>query len=365
MPQLSIVVPTFRERDNVGELVSRLHAVLDRVVDWEVVFVDDDSPDGTAEAVRAMAQADPRVRVLHRFGRRGLSSACAEGILATSSPVCAVMDADLQHDERVLPRMLEVLREKAADVVVGSRYVAGGSTGTWEGARRTGSVYATKLAAMAVKTELTDPMSGFFMLRREVLHEALPRMSNVGFKILLDILASVPHPLRVEEVPYTFRTRHAGESKLDTLVAWEYLVLLADKMFGGVVPVRFLLFSVIGAVGILTHMAVLVTLFRGLGVTFAWSQAAATLVAMTGNYLLNNLLTYRDRRLRGWGLLWGWVTFTLACGIGAVANVGVASYIFSWRQVAWVPAALAGILISSVWNYAVSAIFTWNAPRAA
>jgi len=208
-------------------------------------------------------------------------------------------------------------------------------------------------------------MSGYFLLRAETLRADAHRLSGVGFKILLDILASVPRPLRVEEVPYTFRTRHAGESKLDTLVAWEYLVLLADKVFGGVVPVRFLLFSVIGGVGILTHMAVLITLFRAVGVGFAWSQAAATLVAMTGNFLLNNLLTYRDRRLRGWRLLWGWVTFTLACGIGAVANVGVASFIFNWRQVAWMPAALAGILISSVWNYAVSAIFTWNAPRQA
>jgi dolichol-phosphate mannosyltransferase len=363
MPTLSVVVPTFRERENVGELVSRLHAVLDEVVDWEVVFVDDDSPDGTAAALRAMAQANGRVRVLHRFGRRGLSSACEEGILATSSPICAVMDADLQHDERLLPRMLQVLRETSADVVVGSRYVEGGSTGEWDETRRARSRYATRLAALATKTQLSDPMSGFFMLRREVFHEALPKLSSVGFKILLDILASVPRRLRVEEVPYTFRARNAGESKLDTLVAWEYLVLLADKMFGGVVPVRFLLFSVIGGVGIVTHMAVLVTLFRGMRVSFAWSQAAATLVAMTGNFLLNNLLTYRDRRLRGWRLLRGWTTFTLACGIGAVANVGVAAYIFNWRHVAWVPAALAGILISSVWNYAVSAIFTWNAPH--
>jgi dolichol-phosphate mannosyltransferase len=363
MPALSIVVPTFRERDNVGELVSRLHGVLDAVADWEVVFVDDDSPDGTADAVRAVAQQDPRVRLLHRAGRRGLSSACEEGILATSSPICAVMDADLQHDEGVLPRMLAVLRDTPADLVVGSRYVAGGSTGDWDEARRARSRHATRLAALVVKTELSDPMSGFFMLRREVFHEALPRLSSVGFKILLDILASVPRPLRVEEVPYTFRARRAGESKLDTLVAWEYVVLLADKLFGRVVPVRFLLFSVIGGVGILTHMAVLITLFRVGGVGFTWSQAAATLAAMTGNFFLNNLLTYRDRRLRGRALLRGWATFALACGIGAVANVGVASYIFNLRQVAWMPAALAGILISSVWNYAVSATFTWSGPR--
>ena len=366
MPALSVVVPTFNERGNIAELVARLHSVLDPVVDWEVVFVDDDSPDGTANVVRDLAQNDPRVRCIHRFRRRGLSSACIEGVLSTSSPVCAVMDADLQHDERVLPRMLDTLTSEGVDVVVGSRYVAGGSTGEWAGARLAGSRLATRLAHMVLGSDLSDPMSGFFLFRRESMHEALPRLSSIGFKILLDFLASAPTSLRVKEVPYTFRTRHAGESKLDSTVAWEYLMLLADKAFGAYIPARFLVFSLVGGFGVVIHMLTLVALFRGWGVGFATSQAVATLVAMTGNYLINNALTYRDRRLRGWRLAWGWVTFTLACGIGAIANVGVAAYIFNWRQVAWIPAAFAGILISSVWNYAVSSIFTWRiSPRAA
>lgn len=366
MPELSIIVPSFNERENVAALVSKLHLALDTVADWEVVFVDDDSPDGTAGLVRGLAQADPRVRCVHRFGRRGLSSACVEGVLSTSSPLCAIMDADLQHDERVLPEMVRSLRADDVDLVLGSRYTTGGSTGEWGGTRLAGSRAATRLAQVVVKTPVSDPMSGFFMFRREAFHEALPRLSSIGFKILLDLLASSPTPLRVREVPYTFRPRHAGASKLDTLVAWEYLMLLADKSFGAYVPVRFLVFSLVGGIGVLTHMLVLTLLFRGLGVGFAASQATATLVAMTGNYLINNALTYRDRRLHGWRLVTGWISFTLACSIGAAANVGVAAYIFNLRQVAWVPAALAGVLISSVWNYAVSAAFTWRStPRPA
>ena len=359
---LAIVVPTVNERDNVRELVRRLDESLTGIA-WEVVFVDDSSPDGTAEAVRALAREDARVRCVQRFGRRGLSSACIEGVLATSSPYCAVMDADLQHDERLLPEMLRTLERGGVDLVVGSRYAEGGSTGAWSGGRLAGSRAASWLARAVLGADVHDPLSGFFMLRREVFHAALPRLSGIGFKILLDVLTSSPGPLRTRELPYEFRPRLAGETKLDTLVVWEYLMLVADKLVGRVVPVRFLLFSLIGALGVVTHMVTLAVLFRGYGTSFAAGQAVATYAAMTGNFLLNNWFTYRDRRLRGWGLAWGWASFALVCSVGALANVGIASYVYNYRYVGWVPAALAGVVISSVWNYAASALFTWGAPR--
>ncbi len=361
MPELSVIVPAFNESETVRELVGRLDIAL-RGVDWEVVFVDDSSPDGTADVVRDLAQEDRRVRGLQRYGRRGLSSACIEGLLSTSSPWCAVMDADLQHDERLLPDMLALLRTGDADVVVGTRYAHGGSTGEWSRKRRVASRAATRLTQALVGTTLSDPMSGFFALRRDVLHHALPRLSGVGFKILLDLLASAPSAPRVREVPYTFRPRFAGESKLDSMVAWEFLMLLGDKWVGHIIPVRFLLFSLIGALGVVVHMATVAAGLSWVGATFTTSQAVATLVAMSSNYLLNNMLTYRDLRLRGLRLLWGWLTFALACGIGAMANVGVSSYIYEVRNTGWAPAALAGIVISSVWNYVASGVVTWR-PR--
>jgi dolichol-phosphate mannosyltransferase len=362
MPELAIIVPVFNERDNVAELVARLHDCL-RDDSWEVVFVDDSSPDGTANMVREIAQRDAQVRCLQRHGRRGLASACIEGMLSTSAPFCAVMDADLQHDERILPRIIEILRTGEADLVVGSRYVAGGSTGHWSGMRRAGSRIATRLAHSIIKTDVSDPMSGFFALRREILHDALPALSGVGFKILLDVLASTPTPLRVAEVPYVFGERRSGESKLDSLVAWEFFVLLADKRLGHRVPWRFMLVALVGSIGVLLHMMVVAMGLQWFGMTFAVSQAIATMVAMTSHYLLNNLFTHRDRRLGGRRLARGWVTFALACSVGAVANVVISSYIFNAQIAGWASAALSGALVSSVWNYGASSVLAWRAAR--
>lgn len=366
-PELSVIVPTYNERDNVEELTKRLDACLSGVR-WEVIFVDDDSPDGTAGKVRELAQADARVRLVHRINRRGLSSACVEGMLASSAPYLAVMDGDLQHDESILEDMLAALKNEDFDVVVGSRYVEGGSTGEWASERELISRFATRLSRLIIKIELDDPMSGYFALKREVLHEAAGHLSGLGFKILLDLVASARRALRVKELPYTFRSRLRGESKLDISVAWEYLMMILDKSLGSYVPVRFVPFAFIGGIGVFVHMAVLWVLFRLLELSFITGQTTATLVAMTTNFLMNNALTYRDRRLRGRSLLRGWFSFTLACSVGAVANVGIATYLFegdALGDVGWALSAFAGIIVGAVWNYAVTSVYTWNKPRAA
>jgi dolichol-phosphate mannosyltransferase len=360
-PELSVIVPTFNERENVGELVARLEQCLEGLR-WEVLFVDDDSPDGTSDLARELAREDRRVRCIQRIGRRGLSTACIEGMLATSAPYLAVIDGDLQHDERLLPEMLAALRSEDLDVVVGSRYVAGGGVGDWDERRAAISRFATRVGQRVIQADLTDPMSGFFMIRRDAFHGAARRVSGLGFKILMDLFASSPEPLKFKELPYEFRTRQAGESKLDSQAAWEFGMLLADKTVGRWIPVRFLAFSAVGGIGVVSHFAVLTLLFKGLGAGFVLSQAAATLVAMTGNFVLNNLLTYRDQRLRRWQWLRGWLSFNLVCGVGALANVGIASYLFA-RDTFWILSAVAGIVVGAVWNYAVTAVYTWNRPR--
>jgi dolichol-phosphate mannosyltransferase len=359
--QLAIVVPTFNESQNVGLLVDLVDKALPGIP-WELVFVDDNSPDGTSEAVRNLALADARVRVIQRVGRRGLSSACVEGILATAAPVVAIMDADLQHDETILKAMFERIGQGDVDLVVGSRYVEGGGMGEWSESRIKMSQFATKLALRLTQTPISDPMSGFMMMRRDAFMRSLPHLSTVGFKILLDIAASAPTPLRVAEVPYTFRTRQHGESKLDSLVLWEYVQLLLDKMIGHLIPVRFLSFAMVGGLGVFVHFAVLTFVLKGLGQPFGVSQAAATLVAISSNFFLNNMFTYRDQRLKGWGLLRGWITFNLVCAFGAAANVGVADWLFI-NKTYWAISALAGITVSVVWNYAMSAFFTWKKKR--
>ena len=361
MPEISVVVPTFSEAENVEELHTRLARSLEGE-DWELIIVDDDSPDGTAEVARRLAQRDHRVRCIQRIGRRGLSSAVVEGALSSSAPLVAVMDGDLQHDEAVLPALIGTMRAHGLDLAIGSRYAAGGSTGEWAGSRKWMSRFATRLARGLAPQDLSDPMSGFFVVRSSLVRESARRLSGYGYKILLDLIASAGRPLKHTEVPYVFRERSRGESKLDSLVMWEYLMLLADKRFGRIVPPRLVSFALVGGSGVAVHFAVLSVFYLGLAITFPLAQTAAALGAMTSNFFLNNLLTYRDRRLHGLGLLRGLLSFYVVCSLGALANIGVASYAFAQRT-QWAVSAVAGIVVGTLWNYLATARFTWRASR--
>ena len=359
--ELTVVVPTFNERGNIEPLVEKLERVL-AGISWEAIFVDDDSPDDTAAAVRDVARRKPYIRCLQRIGRRGLSTACIEGMLASAAPFVAVMDADLQHDEALLPAMLTALKSEELDIVVGSRYAAGGSLGEWDKSRARISDFAGRLARLVVKADLHDPMSGFFMLTRPAFESALRQLSGQGFKILLDIFASAEKPLAFKELPYQFRNRLHGESKLDAMVAWEYVLLLLDKLIGHVVPVRFALFALIGGLGLIVHLLVLGTSYKVFDVDFATAQTIAVMTAMTSNFFLNNWFTYRDRRLRGWRLLRGLISFYIVCSVGAIGNVGIAAYAFHADQSWWV-AGVVGAVVGAVWNYATSSVFTWRTKK--
>ena len=209
-PELSIVVPTFNERANVPILVERLSRLLPSA-DWEIVFVDDNSPDGTAAVARTIGETDSRVRCIRRFGRRGLAGACLEGMLASQARYLAVMDADLQHDEGLLVAMLDHLRTERADLVVASRYLSGGSAAGLSTQRSRMSRAANALVRYLLGIDLTDPMSGHFMMRRDAFEPLAAAISSQGFKILLDILATGRGQLRIVELPSTFRMRQHGE----------------------------------------------------------------------------------------------------------------------------------------------------------
>jgi len=356
--ELSVVVPTFRERGNVAELARRLDVALAGVA-WEAIFVDDNSPDGTAEAVKEIAARDPRIRCLRRVGRRGLAGACIEGMLSSAAPYVAVIDADLQHDEKVLPDMLAKLRSGEADLVAATRYIRGGSAASFSQSRGTISRLATKLTHRLVGTPLSDPMSGFFMMRRDRFDEIAPRLSPAGFKILLDIAATAGSRLRIAEQAYRFGERSEGESKFNIQIGVEFLGLLLAKMTGDLVDPRFIFFAIVGSIGLGVHLLVL---FAGLALTepFRAAQVIATLAAMTSNFLLNNELTYRDRRLKGFALIKGFVLFCALCSVGVLANVDLASWLYVERPIWWVAGAI-GAAMSVLWNYAMSTLFVWRA----
>lgn len=357
-PELSVIVPTFNERDNVTVLYRRLEATLVNVA-WEVVFVDDNSPDGTSDVVRELAQQDSRVRCIRRIGRRGLSGACIEGILASSAPYAAVIDADLQHDETQLPKMLLLLASDKADLVVGSRYIEGYKSEGFNKQRAGASALATEVARKMLRVEIADPMSGFFMVRRDRFEQVAPKLSVHGFKILLDLVASAQGNLRAVEIPYTFGARQHGESKLDSMVALDFLGLVLAKLTNDIVSLRFILFAMVGGIGLVVHLTTLFIALELFKAPFAEAQAAGAIVAMTSNFVLNNFLTYRDQRLRGFAILRGLIMFYIVCSVGLLANVGVAFSVYDQEPIWWL-AGLAGALMGVVWNYAMSGLFVWR-----
>jgi dolichol-phosphate mannosyltransferase len=364
-PEISVIVPTYNERENIAPLYHKLSRALAGTA-WEMIVVDDSSPDGTAAAARDLAQSFPNVRCIHRIGRRGLSSACIEGVQASAAPYFGVIDADHQHDETILPLMLKRVRD-GDDIAIGSRYAGGGSAGEGLSAHReAGSRLATRLAAMLTGTTVTDPMSGYFLMRREAFDEVAPRLSREGFKILLDIIVSTTRAfgrtgriIRLSEVPYAFRPRFAGESKMSPLIVVQFLGLLVSKVLGGVVPASFLLFAMVGGSGIVVHMAVLWLTHEQLGFSFPVAQLSATLVAMTTNFVLNNELTYADKRLKGRKFWLGLLSFYFVCSIGTLANVSIASWIYLADPNLYV-AGFLGALMSMVFNYSVTRVFTWR-----
>jgi dolichol-phosphate mannosyltransferase len=357
-PTLSIVIPTYNERGNIPTVVDRLRANLAGIT-WELIVVDDDSPDGTASLVKDIGATDSRVRCIRRLGRRGLSGACLEGILASQADFVAVMDGDLQHDEALLRPMLDLLRRDAANLVVATRYAEGATADGFSSYRARASRIATRFALRAFDLRLSDPMSGFFMLRRAIVDRFAEQLSTQGFKILLDIAITAHADLRIAELPYAFRPRHHGESKLDAGAALEYLGLVLAKASNDLISLRFVLFCFVGATGIAVHFAVLATSLYTIGLDFIWAQIAATMVAIASNFAINNALTYRDRRLKGWAYLGGLLGFYVISLVGVVSNIGVSDWLFSNAQKWWI-AGLTGAVIGVVWNYVVASLLVWR-----
>ncbi|MEO8243128.1 MAG: polyprenol monophosphomannose synthase [bacterium] len=361
MYELTVVIPTFNECENVVPMVALLTKALQGRA-WEAVFVDDDSPDGTADAVRAIGEIHANIRVLQRTGRRGLAGACIEGILSSTATYCAVIDADLQHDESRLPVMLDRLAEDAElDLVVGSRKVEGGDSATgFSALRKWGSDRATNLTRRALGISVTDPMSGFFMLRRSSFIAVSRDLQVTGFKILADMLAVSGGGWKVEEVPYSFRQRQFGDSKMDSAVALEFLGLLIARKLGGVLSIRFVLFGMVGLVGVVVQLAVVGLVLAVVPGAFTLAQTVGVIVAIANNFLLNNLLTYRDRALKGMALLKGLLSFYVVCSVGAVLNIGLARLVFGVVPV-WPLASAAGAVAGAAWNFGASSLFTWRA----
>lgn len=355
---VAIIIPTLNEVDNIRPLIASLDtALLARA--YELIFVDDWSSDGTAELILEIATQRTDIRLIRRFGRKGLSSAVIEGMLSTSAPIVAVLDADRQHDERILPELIDLVANGTADLAIGSRYMADGSTGDWQAKRVAISQFATSLARYFLPANVSDPMSGFFVIRRDKVEAAVPALSSTGFKVLLDLITSSPSPLKIAERPYHFRQRIAGESKLDSAVAIDFLFLIIDKAFRRFAPPRLIMFGAVGLLGVVVHLTMLRLSIDVVQASFAAAQTIAVVTAIAFNFTLNNAFTYRDRKLTGIRWFIGLLSFYVVCGFGAIANVGVGILVFS-NNPRWWLAGIAGAAVGSIWNFAASSFVTWR-----
>jgi dolichol-phosphate mannosyltransferase len=357
-PELAVVLPTFNECNNLPIIVERIARALDGK-DWEIIVVDDNSTDGTSALARRLGEQDRRIRCIRRIGRRGRSGACIEGALASQARNVAFIDADLQHDETLLGAMLDRIRTVDVDLVVASRYLAGGSATSFSATRLLMSRWSHEWVRRFLGVELTDSGSGFFAIHRDTFEQLAPSLSTQGFKLLADVLSTARGKLRVVELPYVFRAREHGESKLDARVALDFGTLLLAKLTHDAVSFRFVLFCLVGLSGVGVHMSVLAVIHALVTNNFTAGQTVATAIAIAWNFVFNNAFTYSDQRLAGWQFIPGLLKFELICAVGAISNVGIANLIYSNDGIWWI-AGLGGAIMGAVWNYAISAAFVWR-----
>jgi dolichol-phosphate mannosyltransferase len=354
---ISVVVPTYNEARNVSILHESLAlALADR--SWELIFVDDDSPDDTADVVRKLGLRHDNIRCLQRVQDRGLCSAVQWGVQAAHGDIIVVMDGDLQHDPALIPRMLEEL-QSGADIVSGSRFLAGGrAEGLSSDLRQNLSDYGNRLVNLLLGKRLTDPLTGFFATSRRLFLESIPRMQADGFKVFFDLVYQ-NRKAATKELAFDFQRRQHGESKLQLYVLWLLLCDVASKLSGGLLPPRLISFVGVGLIGSIGHFSVLYASLA-LGLVFWLSQAIATVVAMVFNFAINNVLTYFDDRLRGAAFYKGLLLYSIIASVGIVANVSTAQITYQRFEGHTFVAASMGLIIDIMWRFVVSNRLIWG-----
>lgn len=360
-PKVSVVICTLDEHEAIGGVLDDLVADL-ADIRHEIIVVDDSADDRTAQVVRSRAVFNPDVRLVRREGAGGLASAAIAGWDVARGEVLAIMDGDGQHDPALVGRMVRRMARTPVDVVVASRYLGAGGSGL-EGYRHWISRAGVRVSGLLLGLRLADPMSGCFVMTRAWYEAVRPRLSGLGFKILIDIVASDRRRPALLQIPTALRPRAGGVSKLDLRVAFDLLALLVEKRTGGALPARMTQFLFVGLTGLLVHLLVLAT-GRGLGAPFWLDQSLAILMAMSWNFMLNNGLTFRDRRLRGAALWQGLLSFYAACLGGAVVSEAVGAGLHT-LDVPWFAAGTAGAVLGAFWNYGAVQRLTWRPVTAA
>ena len=359
-PSLSIVIPTYNEKDNISKILEKLKNAL-KGITHEIIFVDDNSPDGTSKEIKFFMKKSSNIRLVHRIGRRGLSGAVIEGFFAANSELVAVMDCDLQHDETKLSDMMDLFSKSTSlDIVIASRFIEGGEISgiAFSKYRKLGSMITTFLVKRLLKINSSDPLSGFFMAKKATFLRSADKLQTQGFKILADFLATEGKKIEIKELGYKFKNRIAGESKMSILTALELIGLVLSQIFQGKVSIRFILFCMVGLSGIFVQLLITGASMFFIN-QFPTSQTLGIIAAMTSNYFLNNSITFKERKLVSFELIRGLFSFYLICSLGAFTNVAIASYIFDFSS-NWLISSFIGAVFGAIWNFTLTSIFTWK-----
>ncbi len=355
---ITVIVPTYNERENVAALVRRVAATLSHY-SYEILIIDDNSADGTAELARSLANKYP-IKVIVRRDKRGLASAVVDGIGYASGQVIGVMDADLQHPPEVIPDLVKEI-EEGADIAIASRYAKGGSSAGWSLTRKIisrGAIIIAHLLLPATR-KVSDPMSGFFMFRKSVVSEA--HLQPTGYKRLLEILMEGKFQ-KTGEVPYTFATRDRGASKLNTRQQVDYLRHVFSLMRRTGELIRFVKFCIVGASGVGVNLGLfwVLTRFAGLKENDFLALAAGIEASILSNFTLNEFFTFRDRRSAGSSFLTRLFKFNLISLVGAGVQAGVYALLNHVLGIYDLVSNLIGIALATLWNYLVNNWWTWK-----
>ena len=359
-PGLSIVIPTYNEKDNISKILEKLKEAL-KGITHEIIFVDDNSPDETSREIKFFMRRSSNIRLVHRIGRRGLSGAVIEGFFAANSELVAVMDCDLQHDETKLSDMLDLFSKSTSlDIVIASRFSEEGEISdiAFSKIRKLGSKITTFLVRKLLNINSSDPLSGFFMAKKGTFLRSTDKLQTQGFKILADFLATEGKNIEIKEIGYKFKNRIAGESKMSFLTALELIGLVFSQVFQGRVSIRFILFCMVGLSGIFVQLLITGACMFFIN-QFPTAQTLGIIAAMTSNYFLNNSITFKERKLKSFELMRGLFSFYLICSLGAFTNVAIASYIFDFSS-NWLISSFIGAVFGAVWNFTLTSIFTWK-----
>ena len=359
---ISIVIPTFNEVENIVPLLKKLTLILNDF-EYEIVVVDDDSPDGTSDEVNKYMKKNKRIKLITRIGRSGLSSAIKEGLIFAQGKYLLVLDGDGQHHPSFILNMLEEMQRSKYDIVIGSRFLNNSKLEGLSNERSLGSKIANKMSRISLHknySKLTDYLSGCFCVEKEMTKKYIRKIEINGFKFLYELLSLSKGKLAVHEVPLIFKQRRFGNSKLDIAIVWDFLISIIHNLTLRLLPRRAISFGMVGISGVFVQLFITSFLVEIFLIDFYNALPFAVISAATSNFLINNQLTFRSDRLRNLGLVVGLLKFLIVASLPVIANVGITTAIYKYISADTFIAQIAGIAIVYAWNYLASSSFVWK-----